>query len=481
MSIFRKHILFTLLISLFFSCKQEISLPEIAPPAPDGNRKVIVLTVNDVHAEISGFEKIAARVNELRKANFLVLVVSVGDNFSGNGYVDYYKENGTLKKGYPIIDLMNRTGFVVSAIGNHDFDYGQAIFRERMKDAKFPFICANVTSNTSSFPQPKGYITIDTLGIKVSFVAALERYPSTKDDNLIGLSFSDPYASLIANKSNVTRSNITIALSHVGSTNDATALANGNYSGYNFLYSSHDHAYYSMRNIGGIYNAEAGSDLRYVGETTYSIDSLGKVVSVSYVNRFVAGISGEDSEVKSIVTNYQNNQEMNRVIGTMSGSLSGKEPVGNLMADGIRFAPGNGLNFAAINTGGVRESSLSGGSIIANSIFKMDPFNNFMYTYTMSKSNFESFVKRYFTSFYWSGIKVSKDATGKVTSVYDSNGQALADGTYTFGLNDYWTVSSSYYSSKTLSSISTAQMLVNYIDAKGNITASDYAVSRINY
>lgn len=480
MSAFRKYILFILLISPFSSCKQEIRLPAMATPASDGNRKVVVLTVNDVHAEINGFEKIAARVNELRKSSFLVLVVSVGDNFSGNGYVDYYKENGTLKKGYPIIDLMNRTGFVVSAIGNHDFDYGQAIFRERMKDAKFPFICANVTSYTSSFPQPKGYITIDTLGIKISFVAALEQSPSTKDDNITGLTFTDPYTSLITNKSNVAGSNITIALSHVGSTNDASSLASDNYSGYNFLYSSHDHVYYPMRNIGGVYNAEAGNDLRYVGETTYSIDSLGKVVSVSYVNRLVAAIPGEDSEIKKIVANYQNNPEMNRVIGSMNGSLSGKEPMGNLMADGIRFASGNGLNFAAINTGGVRENSLSGGSIIANSIFKMDPFNNFMYTYTMSKSNFESFVKRYFSSFYWSGIKVSKDASGRVTNVYDSNGQALADGTYTFGLNDYWTVSSNYYSSKTLSSISTAQMLVNYIQAKGNLAASDYAASRIN-
>ena len=48
-----------------------------------------------------------------------VLLVAAGDIFSGSPIVDQYDP-----RGYPIIDVMNKTGFDMAVIGNHEFDYG---------------------------------------------------------------------------------------------------------------------------------------------------------------------------------------------------------------------------------------------------------------------------------------------------------------------------------------------------------------------
>lgn len=49
-----------------------------------------------------------------------VIVVDAGDRFSGNPYVDNAGERGE-----PMIQLMNKVGYEVACMGNHDFDYGQ--------------------------------------------------------------------------------------------------------------------------------------------------------------------------------------------------------------------------------------------------------------------------------------------------------------------------------------------------------------------
>lgn len=37
-----------------------------------------------------------------------------------------------------MIDMLNKTGLDVSVIGNHEFDYGQAILNDRLEQANFP-------------------------------------------------------------------------------------------------------------------------------------------------------------------------------------------------------------------------------------------------------------------------------------------------------------------------------------------------------
>ncbi len=77
-----------------------------------------------------------------RKADILkqggrYLLVDAGDLFQGSMEVN-------MTKGAAMIDLYNQLGYAVTALGNHDFDYGPKALREAYQVARFPLVCANL-------------------------------------------------------------------------------------------------------------------------------------------------------------------------------------------------------------------------------------------------------------------------------------------------------------------------------------------------
>ena len=55
-------------------------------------KQVTILSVNDMHATIGNFPKLAAIVDSLRAIYPSLLIFSAGDNCTGNPYDDMYKE-----------------------------------------------------------------------------------------------------------------------------------------------------------------------------------------------------------------------------------------------------------------------------------------------------------------------------------------------------------------------------------------------------
>ena len=110
----------------------------ITPPA---ERQAVIFAVNDMHAAIDNFPKLAYIVDSLKAIYPDMLLVAAGDNQTGNPVNDQYPE-----KGFPMIDLMNATGFDLSAVGNHEFDTGPEGLSNLTAKAKFSFICANVSA-----------------------------------------------------------------------------------------------------------------------------------------------------------------------------------------------------------------------------------------------------------------------------------------------------------------------------------------------
>jgi len=131
---------------------------------------VTILHINDLHAKINRFPQLKHVVDSIRKVNNEVYIVAAGDLFSGNPIVDRYEQ-----RGWPIIDMMNDLHFDLSCLGNHDFDYGQKILNDRMNDAKFPFICANIKTDKAVINQPKPYYLLTTKsGIKIGIIGLLQ-------------------------------------------------------------------------------------------------------------------------------------------------------------------------------------------------------------------------------------------------------------------------------------------------------------------
>ena len=130
--------------------------------------QLVILSTNDMHAHIDDYAKVAAFVDAERRAHpGRVVVLSGGDLFSGNPVVDHCDRPG---KGYPIIDLMNRVGYRASAVGNHEFDYGQRALSDRIRQAAFPFLCANMHVGEGAEirqPEPSTVIKVGRLRIGI--------------------------------------------------------------------------------------------------------------------------------------------------------------------------------------------------------------------------------------------------------------------------------------------------------------------------
>lgn len=47
---------------------------------------------------------------------------------------------------------MNAVGYDAMALGNHEFDYGQEVLAERIREAKFPMLSANVIVEATNKP-----------------------------------------------------------------------------------------------------------------------------------------------------------------------------------------------------------------------------------------------------------------------------------------------------------------------------------------
>ena len=122
-------------------------------------RTLVLLSTNDMHAQIDRFPQLAAAVAACRDTADNVVLIDAGDRWTGNPYVDR-----TPTPGMPIIRLMNRLGYDAATLGNHEFDHGQAYLGRIIDSMEFAVVCANLKSDTCTFPQLPPYAIIERGG-----------------------------------------------------------------------------------------------------------------------------------------------------------------------------------------------------------------------------------------------------------------------------------------------------------------------------
>jgi 2',3'-cyclic-nucleotide 2'-phosphodiesterase (5'-nucleotidase family) len=65
------------------------------------------------------------------------ILVDAGDMFAGELVSD-------AVYGESVLAVMNRMGYGASILGNHEFDFGLNTLRDRVRQARFPILSANV-------------------------------------------------------------------------------------------------------------------------------------------------------------------------------------------------------------------------------------------------------------------------------------------------------------------------------------------------
>src|ERR687884_60525 len=147
-----RHLMFARRTALALALFATAFLSIAAQQKSQCNIKVTLLQVNDVYqfAPVDqGTKGGLGRVLTLKKAiqqeNPNTLFLMAGDTISPSVESITYK-------GAQMIEAWNAVGLDYATFGNHEFDFGPDVLKERIKESKFGWIAANVIDTTTNKP-----------------------------------------------------------------------------------------------------------------------------------------------------------------------------------------------------------------------------------------------------------------------------------------------------------------------------------------
>jgi 5'-nucleotidase/UDP-sugar diphosphatase len=347
-------------------------------------REIRILHINDFHGFAvaykpygsdeaqGGLASLAARVEELRTEK-PTLFLSAGDMIQGNNWANLFQ-------GKSSIEVMNAMNFDAVVVGNHEFDFGQTILKERIGEASFPVLGANILGLSKLRP----YIIkdIDGLSIAVIGVVTGDTPVTTHPKNVTGLQFLSPedtvekYVRELRGKSN-----IIVILSHIGFSAD-TNLAK-KVDGIDVIIGGHSHTKVNKPAlIGKTYIVQAFEHGKVLGVLDLTVKN-GSIVRASSRLEPIKPTGKENKAVGSIITTYQQRVDaiMNETIGEALSDLDGanvrlqETNLGNLITDVMRKTSGAD---AAIINGGTIRTSIRKGPVKVSDVYAVAPFDNYI-------------------------------------------------------------------------------------------------------
>ncbi|MBI4410108.1 MAG: bifunctional metallophosphatase/5'-nucleotidase, partial [Gemmatimonadetes bacterium] len=309
----------------------------------------------------------------------------------------------SLTRGEAAVAFYNAAGYHAVALGNHDLDWGQEVLRERLKQARFHWLAANVfvagADTAPSWIRPTALVEVD--GVRVGVIGlAHERTPSMSHaDDVAGLEFRSAAAAVDRWVPELRRRGVAfvIVVSHLGANCDAgfdacagevIETARNIRQRPDLLIAGHAHRIIRTR-VNGIPIVEpgwAGARYAVVDLERVSADSVSVWVRdfpTTYSDRVAP-----DSAVAALVARYQREvgPRLEQVMATVAERLpyrsggGGGRPgqyaetaLGRLIADAQRAA--TGTQVAIINNGGIR-TDVDAGPLTWGELFAVLPFQN---------------------------------------------------------------------------------------------------------
>lgn len=368
---------------------------------------LIIMHTNDTHGfdkradGINGIACVKALKDDFIKKGYDVLLVDAGDAIQDNNLVN-------LSKGATAVKFFNAVGYDAAALGNHEFDYGQEVLEARMKEAKYPYLAANIIVNETgrTYIKPSTIIQKGKNKIGVFGLSTPETVVSTNPKNVRGLTFLDheelyKCAQKQVDELKAAGCDVILTLAHIGSTKKAGyATAEdiiANVKGIDILVDGHDHKVKNFENPGNALHVSTGSYTKNIGVVKYQ---AGKWTSDLYAyGRFTE----ENKKVKKLVAREQVkvDKAMNQKIANTTFSFSGERapgvrtqemPLGDLVADAFLWQArqanvlnGQDVDAAVVNGGSLRKG-INQGVVTRGDISSILPYNNQLYVITIPGS-----------------------------------------------------------------------------------------------
>ncbi|MGM9798276.1 MAG: bifunctional metallophosphatase/5'-nucleotidase, partial [Parabacteroides sp.] len=350
-------------------------------------KQVTILSVNDMHAKIEQFPKLAAIADSLRTLYPSLLILSAGDNCTGNPYSDMYKEPS-----YPMTALMNAVGFHASAMGNHEFDLKPEGFRRQASRSTFRYLCANLIA-PDSLPMPVlPYQIFDCEGVRVGVLGVVQRgaqgTPDTHPDNVKGLRFLLEEETIRGYAGLRDSCDVAVLLSHCGY--EADLQWADRFPFWDVIIGGHSHTKVDGNTFrGGVLITQADNKLHYATLTKIHL-SDGKVVRKESELIDIEAATQEQELAAELLSFFSRNEALEQVLTRVETDLTHAEELGCLMADAYRYE--SGADIALVNAGGVRYDHQPKGPMTVGDVLRLDPFGNESLLYQLTGKEIEQLL-----------------------------------------------------------------------------------------
>lgn len=418
-------------------------------------REIRILHINDFHGFATpykpygsdeaqgGLAFLAARAEELR-AEKPTLFLAAGDLIQGNNWANLFQ-------GKSSIEAMNVMKLDAMVVGNHEFDFGQEVLKERMGEASFPVLGANVLGIHGLKP----YIIKDVDGVSVAVIGVVtgDTPVTTHPKNVTDLQFLSPedtvekYVRELRGKSN-----IIVVLSHIGFSADLELAKK--VEGIDVIIGGHSHTKIEKPYIvGKTIVVQAFEHGKALGVLDLTVEE-GRIVNAAGRLEPIKPTGKENKEVGTIVAKYQQKVDavMNETVGEALIDLDGanvrlqETNLGNLITDVMRKA--SGADGAVINGGTIR-TSIKKGPIKVSDVYSVVPFDNYIVAIRLKGQQIRDIMEHGVSAIeegegrfpQISGLVFTYDRSGpkgsRVKEVLIAGKPLLADKEYTIATNDF--------------------------------------------
>jgi len=415
-------------LTLLLSCASAPPQPGAGQPASARLQRLVIVGINDVHGEllaapaprslassttdpVGGVDWLGGWMDAIRRdareRGGEALLLDGGDEFQGTLISNQFE-------GRSVVDAFNALGVAAAAIGNHEFDFGLPVLLERMKQARYPMLAANVlekrTGQRPAWATPS--VLLDVRGVKIGVIGLVTVDTPTVTNPLIvkDLQFvpGGPIAAREADALRARGATVVVVTAHAGPFTPAReiqGIAEAVSGKVDAIVSGHHHTTIGPPPlvVAGIPIVQAGTKLQYFSTIELSLDRAGRVTAFAVNERTYPKPGGPqpifhsyqgrtpewrgkkieaDAKIGALLAGYD--EQVRRLRESRIGSSEvdlrkGRDgSLGNLVADALRSGAGGGLRaeFALQNSGGLRVAEVPAGPITFGQIFDLYPFDN---------------------------------------------------------------------------------------------------------
>lgn len=405
----KKSLIALLAFSLLFAIPGQIwaaeattTIPATVAPADDvSSGDIVILYDNDVHCAVDGYANMAALKADMKEKTDYVSVVSNGDFVQGATI-------GAISQGEYIVRIMNKVGYDVVTLGNHEFDYQVNQLTSLISMLNSKVVSCNFIDLRNNKPVYKGYTILTYGDTKVAFVGITTPESITKSTPTYFQNEKGEYnydfcsdstgkalykcVQATVNAAKKDGADYIVALAHLGDEGVEARWTNEsvikNTTGIDVMLDGHSHSTFASKTM-----LNKKGEKVIVSSTGSKFDNIGKLLITKKGKISTQLVSLESYTKKDeVVNNYiesikgKYNSVISKKIGETTIDLttldvntnqravrSAETNLGDFCADALRIVLG--ADVAIMNGGGIR-ANIAKGTVTYNDLLSVFPWSN---------------------------------------------------------------------------------------------------------